>query len=376
MARMTRHKRTHKPSTRRKQGGTRHAKKARKAKPWIGRDGTYVKQRRTQKREKALHDHCSFCGSYGRMHSIEDAPIIWACLLGCGEESPRCVKCFPSENRPTGKALLSWDLWHLRASSFNDCNSFEAALARRIFARYGRWFGIVGGSSVGTPPWWARVNCRDIVVVAALAALETSTNDKVPADQRQLVSVVRRISKHQRVPYPEVRAALAAADLTDRVQPRTPRIYTNDDALFDEYPKEEHTTGARTATAVAYLLLKRVGNGEVRHGSTDARACAAYGAAAVDLVSRQTKIAIDELVVAAKLPRWTKGGKVNADAVAAAAAALSAGHEGLAKNIVRRETTGRRAKKTSRHPDNDTPPPRRRKKKRRRGPSAKGRKKG
>lgn len=118
----TQHKRTR---PRRKSGGTRHAKRTKKQKPRIGHDGTYVKRVRARRREAAL-DHCRFCGSYGRFCDDENAPIVWACLLGCGFGSPRCVKCFPKRAHPKGCSLLKWDREHLTSG----CDAFEALLAK------------------------------------------------------------------------------------------------------------------------------------------------------------------------------------------------------------------------------------------------------
>lgn len=385
----TRHKRTHKPGKHgsRKNGGSRHAERARKEKPWIGGDGIYVRSRRGRKKPKkapsAIYDRCTFCGSYAAFAEEEEAPIIWRCLLGCDSESTKCVKCFPRIKHPQRSQLLPWDYHHFGHHNI-ECDAFEAELAGQLYHDTGGdAFRVAAGVPLSQKHkgiWWHDAQPRDLAVFGALCAVKRWENTERRGSQyRQLASVVRRIAKHQRVPPAEVRAALVEADLGARGITLPQRWntskwdYENDvridpPSLLTLVDEDHFPSSALASAAIGYL---------VRKGSdTGTKALVGFGLAAAKL-ARLSGAIEDEMVVRSQLPRWTgPGGRVSDEVIDAAAAAWGAGQRALAKRLVKRETKGRKRQET-RENDNREGSSRRSgsKRKRRRGPSARGRRK-
>lgn len=146
------------------------------------------------------------------------------------------------------------------------------------------------------------------------------------------MSLVRRIGKHQRVPAAEVRAAMASVDMTARPELASPRLYERSE-LFDAWPAALYIQSALLSVSASYLLHK--GN------RRNVNAGPFYAAGAIELLSLSTT-RIDEMVIRAQLPRWTRKGRVTDKGIDAAAAAFGAGHPELAKQIVQREARGTR----------------------------------
>ena len=383
--RPTRHHKRPRRSTRfgsAKRGGSRHGERARKAKPWIGANGVYVKSRSRKipkKAPSALYEQCDFCASYAQLGKDEDPPTVWTCVIGCDSESARCVKCFPRTVHPRRAQLLPWDISHWGGGI--TCDAFEASLAGKVYYEAsGGNFSLVA-CGVPSPrdrkqPWWENACTRDLSVFGSLCAVRCWQDvDRKGSQYRQLASVVRRIAKHQRVPPAEIRAALVEAELGarsieiprdwDRVRYDDRGRPTQSPSLMGLVDEAHYPSSALACAAISYLVR-----------SSTAKATVGLSLAASKLAPLDSGTE-DEMVIRAFLPRWVgPGGRVTDEVIDAAAAAWGAGQRALALRLVKRETTGRKRKTTGENgADSALGAPRRRKKKRRRGPSDRGRRK-